>query len=57
VAYLEEMEKIIAKTKTGEEFIKKMKTSFPEYKEGYLNQTTERLFADFKRIRKPQKKN
>jgi hypothetical protein len=46
VAYLIDMKKIVTESHTAEEFISKMKTSYPEYKEGYLLRTSKSFFSD-----------
>ncbi|WP_083631177.1 hypothetical protein [Labilibacter marinus] len=46
VAYLENMEKIIAKSKTSDEFVKNMKTAYPDYKEGYLMASARSFYSN-----------
>ena len=46
VAYLEEMDKIVAKSHNADEFTTNMKAAFPDYKEGYLPATVRAFYSN-----------
>ncbi len=46
LAYLKQLQKIIKKSHTAEEFTENMKAAYPNYKEGYLAATTRSFFGN-----------